>query len=359
MTIILIIANINLNCFTGTVTGNGSIREEEKKITTIKELAEHLNVSVSTVSRALNDRHDISVKTKKLILETADKMNYKPSNIARSLVSNKTYTIGLMVPDIVDPFFSSIAVGVEEALYNSDYQVMYTSTGRSADKEGNFFRDVQNRQLDGVIVTPSLLDTQTIERLKDLKVPAVLLRRRPPSNLNLPYVDVDHYRGACEIVNLLISKGHKKIGYLGISKESFTSNERQKGYIDTIQNYNLPFEDSFIEICGREFQDGREGIKRLYKNNSDITAVFAGNDVLAIGALEWLAINDISVPDQVSVIGFDDLEISSLHWIQLSTMAQPRNEIGIQAANLLLKMIEGAEAESIKLKTRLIERKTS
>src|SRR5699024_968096 len=200
LTIILIIANINSNCFTGTVTGNGSIREEEKKITTIKELAEHLNVSVSTVSRALNDRHDISVKTKKLILETADKMNYKPSNIAMILVSNKTYTIGLMVPDIVDPFFSSIAVGVEEALYNSDYQVMYTSTGRSADKEGNFFRDVQNRQLDGVIVTPSLLDTQTIERLKDLKVPAVLLRRRPPSNLNLPYVDVDHYRGACEIV---------------------------------------------------------------------------------------------------------------------------------------------------------------
>src|SRR5699024_6342789 len=209
----------------------------------------HLNVSVSTVSRALNDRHDISVKTKKLILETADKMNYKPSNIARSLVSNKTYTIGLMVPDIVDPFFSSIAVGVEEALYNSDYQVMYTSTGRSADKEGKFFRDVQNRQLDGVIVTPSLLDTQTIERLKHLKVSTVLLRRIPSSKLNFRYVDVNHYRRGYEIVYLLISKDDKKIGYMGISKESFNSNEWQKGYIDTIQIYNLPFEDSFIEIC--------------------------------------------------------------------------------------------------------------
>src|SRR5699024_10588295 len=191
------------------------------------------------------------------ILETADKMNYKPTNIARSLVSNTTYTICLMVPDIVDPFFSSIAVAEEEALYNSDYEVMYTSTGRSADKEGNFLRDVQNRQLDGVIVTPSLLDTQTIERLKDLKIPAVLLRRRPLMKLIMPAVDVDHYTGACEIVYSLISKSNNKIAYLGISKESFTSNERLKGYNDTIQNYYLPFEDTFIERCGREFQDGR------------------------------------------------------------------------------------------------------
>lgn len=321
-------------------------------------MAKHLNISVSTVSRALNNHNDVSRRTREIVLNAAEELNYRPNDIARSLISNKTFTIGLMVPDIADPYFSSMAAGVEDALSNEDYQVVYGNTSRDPLKEKKFIESVFARKMDGVILTPDKLEEDFVTLLKKLNVPFVLLRRRTPEGLDFPFVDVDHYGGAQQAVQHLIKKGHKKIGFMGMSKESFTSNERLRGYHDVMREYNLEVNESQISIAGRTIESGRKAMGRLYQSNPGLTAVFASNDLIGIGALEWLEINKIEVPKQMAVIGFDDLEISNLHWIQLTTMSQPRKQMGELSAELLLSLINGEEEDSIILDTELKKRKT-
>src|SRR5699024_4452677 len=162
-----------------------------------------------------------------------------------------------MVPDIADPFFSGIAAGVEDALSNEDYQVVYGNTSRDSTKEKKFIESVFARKMDGVILTPDKLEEDFVTLLKKLNVPFVLLRRRTPDGLDFPFVDVDHYGGAQQAVKHLINQGHKKIGFMGMSKESFTSNERLRGYLDVMREYNLEVTESQISIAGRTIDSGR------------------------------------------------------------------------------------------------------
>src|SRR5699024_8198953 len=224
------------------------------------------------------------------VLNVAYEIAYRSNNIVRSLISNKSYSIGLMVPDIADPFFSGIAAGVEDALSNEDYQVVYGNTSRDSTKEKKFIESVFARKMDGVILTPDKLEEDFVTLLKKLNVPFVLLRRRTPDGLDFPFVDVDHYGGTQQAVKHLINQGYKKIGFMGMSKESFTSNERLRGYLDVMREYNLEVTESQISIAGRTIDSGRVAMGRLYKSNPDLTAVFASNDLIGIGVLEWLEI---------------------------------------------------------------------
>jgi LacI family transcriptional regulator len=292
-------------------------------------------------------------------LEAVKKFNYRPNSIARSLIQKKSYTIGLMLPDIADPFFSNIAVGVESALSKNGYQVVYGSTFRKKEKEKKFLESVFDRKMDGVIITPDNIDDELISILKMIEVPVVFLRRRTPGKLDIPFVDVDHYTGACNAVEHLINKGHKSICFMGMTEDSFISNERLRGYIDTMKKHGFYPAEEKIEIAGRTTDSGKVAMSKLYLRNKEMTALFASNDLLAIGALEWLAINNIKVPQQIALIGFDDLEFSKLHWIQLTTMSQPRKTMGYMAGEMLLKMINGSnQNESVLLKASLVERRT-
>lgn len=213
--------------------------------------------------------------------------------------------------------------------------------------------------MDGIIITPDYVDEELIAILKKLDVPVVFLRRRTPNEVNAPFVDVDHYLGACKAVEYLIAKGHQKICFMGMTEDSFISNERLRGYKDTMNKHSLYPKDTQIKIAGRTIESGKDTMEKLYTENDDMTALFASNDLLGIGALEWLAINNIKVPEQISVIGFDDLEYSKLHWIQLTTMSQPRKTMGRLATELLLNLInESGENHSVMLEATLVERKT-
>lgn len=305
----------------------------------IKTIAQILGISLSTVSRALNDHPDVNIQTKELVLAKAKELNYTPNAFARGLVHKKSYTVGLMIPDITDVFFADIAREIENVLFPAGYQVVYGSTVRNADKEKEFIKNAVSRQFDGLILTPDHFDEQLIELLKTLEIPVVLLRRRGVPQLNIPYIDVDHYKAACEAVQYLIELGHKKIGFLSMPDTSFTGQMRKQGYVDTLKKYRL---SPLIEEGGRMIEDGREGMRRLLEKH-DITAIFAANDLLGIGALEYLTVHNISIPEKISVIGFDNIEISALYWIQLTTMDQPRKLMGQQVANLLLQMIQALD----------------
>ncbi|NOU95852.1 substrate-binding domain-containing protein [Paenibacillus sp. LMG 31456] len=327
---------------------------------TIKDLAKELGVSVSTVSRALNNHPDIRQETKQEVLEAMKRINYTPNALARSLIQRKSNTIGLMIPDITDPFFSAMAHDVEEVLSDNGYLVIYVNTSRRPDKEKRFLTSVLERKMDGIIVTPDFLDEDGIELLQRLKIPVVFLRRRPPQGLEMPFVDVDHYEGACNAMDYLFSLGHKEIGFIGMPQYSFTGKERYRGYIDSLQKRGLEPNPKGVIWDGRTMECGSRSMGRLMEEYPAMTAVFAANDLLGIGALEWLAAHDISVPGQMSVIGFDNLEVSNLHWIKLSTVAQPRKEMGRKAAELLMQMLldNRLTADSILLNTQLIIRQT-
>ncbi|KIL40795.1 hypothetical protein SD70_11150 [Gordoniibacillus kamchatkensis] len=309
----------------------------------IKDIAKHLGVSVSTVSRAMNGHPDVSEETKKQVLEAVRALNYRPNAIAKGLIQKKTFTIGLMIPDISDPFFSSMANGVEETLSERGYQVVYGNTNRNPNKEKQFIANAIQRQFDGLIITPDFWDEEFAGLLAELEMPVVLLRRRTPQGLSMPYVDVDHYRAATEAVNYLIGLGHRNIGFIGMPATSFSGSERLRGYMDTMREHGLLPAEPDVVAGGRTIAFGREAMEMLHEGNPQLTAVFAANDLLGIGALEWAAIRGIPVPDQLSVIGYDNLEYADLHWIQLTTMAQPRREMGSKAAHMLLQMIADKE----------------
>lgn len=327
----------------------------------IKDIAKHLGVSVSTVSRAMNDHPDVSKDTKLQVMETIRTFNYRPNALAKSLIQKKTFTIGLMIPDITDPFFSSLAGAVEGTLFEHGYQVVYGNTNRDPDKEKQFVSSAVDRQFDGLIITPDHLDERFLQMLSELEMPVVFLRRRTPAGQPFPFVDVDHYAAAMSAVNHLIELGHRHIGFIGMPENSFIGNERLRGYKDTLRKHNLPSEGSAIVQGGRTIEHGREAMGKLAELNPDMSAVFAANDLLAIGALEWAAIHDIPIPDKLSVIGFDNLEHAELYWIQLTTMEQPRKEMGRRAAQLLLQMISDKSTTPLSelMEAKLIVRRTS
>lgn len=327
---------------------------------TIKDIAKQMGVSVSTVSRALNNHPDIKPETKREVLEAMERFNYKPNALARSLINKKSYTVGLMIPDITDPFFAAIADGVEEILSDSGYQVVYGNTTHKQEKEIRFLNSVIERKMDGIIATPDVMNDAIIEWLKRLEIPVVLLRRRPPEGLHIPVVDVDHYKGACNAVQYLLSLGHKHIGFIGLPPYSFTGQERYRGYLDTLAAHGIEPLMKQPLFTGRTIECGYEAMAQLYKETPTVTAVFAANDMLGIGALEWLAKNNIQVPGQISVMGFDNLEVTDLHWIKLTTIAQPRNLMGKKAAELLLQMMKDhvLTHDPIFLDTELIIRET-
>ncbi|WP_054954869.1 LacI family DNA-binding transcriptional regulator [Paenibacillus dakarensis] len=308
-------------------------------MTNIKDIAKHLGVSVSTVSRAINNHSDVSKETKRQVMEAIREFNYRPNAIAKGLIQKKTFTIGLLIPDISDPFFSALANAVEEMLFEYGYQVVYGNANRNPDKEKQFIANAISRQFDGLIITPDSLDPELIHLISELQMPVVFLRRRTPKELSIPFVDVDHYQAACTAVNYLIELGHKQIGFIGMPEKSFTGSERLRGFKDTMNKHRIVWGTDDIVVGGRTIEHGRDAMDKLHRRSPELTAIFAANDLLGIGALEWLAVNRISVPEEISIIGFDNLEYADLHWIQLTTMEQPRVEMGNRAARLLLDMI--------------------
>jgi LacI family transcriptional regulator len=330
------------------------------EVPTIKDIAKHLKVSVSTVSRALNNHPDIREETKQEVMEAVKRFNYTPNALARGLIQRRSLTVGLMIPDITDPFFSALAHDVEDVLSESGYQVFYGNTSRRADKEKRFLTNAIERQMDGLIVTPDFMDEETVELLQRMEAPIVFLRRRPPAELKVPFVDVDHYRGACDAIRYLLELGHTNIGFIGMPEYSFTGQERRRGVIDTLTQHGIDPAAGMIVAEEKMEASGYEAMGKLMAQFPAMTAVFAANDTLGIGALEWLAKNDVAVPGQMSVIGFDNLEATDLFWIKMTTVAQPRKEMGRKAAELLIDLIQHGQTagEPILLDTELVVRRT-
>jgi len=326
---------------------------------TIKDIAKEADVSITTVSRVLNNKPDVGDDTRAKILKIIEKMNYNPNSVARGLVMQKTHTIGLIIPDISNPFFPQIVRAVEDKAQELGYSVILFNTDNHLERERKAVELFKSKQIDGLIVSLSLGNEEILKNLKASNYPVVQIDRSVLDHI-YPLVSIDNIKSAYQMVEYLIKKGHKKIAHLSGDLNTTTARERLSGYKKALKDYKIEIKKDYI-IEGDYTQDSAyKATKKLLGLKSPPTAVFAANDLSAAGVYKALFEADLKIPADMAVAGHDDINLASLLKPELTTMRQPKYEMGERAVSVLLKMIddEDAEIEDQILNTDLIIRES-
>jgi LacI family transcriptional regulator len=335
---------------------------------TIKDIARELGISPSTVSRALKDHPDISVQTKKAVNELADKLNYQPNIVALNLRQRKTNTIGVIIPEIVHFFFSTVISGIEDVAYTAGYNVILAQSNESYQREIIDLKALFNSRVDGMLLSISRETTNFdhIESIISKGVPIVFYDRMYNSPTSSKVI-VDDYTGAKEAVNHLIEQGCKRIASINGAPNLIISIERSRGYSDALKENNLEVNDRYIENCpSGTFEEGKRAANKLLSQSIIPDAIFANNDPMAMGAMMAIKEKGLKIPQDVAVVGFSNWFFGELMEPSLTTVDQPGFEMGQEAARLLIRQIEMKEKEDFEpqpetkiLKTRLIIRNSS
>ncbi len=325
---------------------------------TIIDIADKIGVSNATVSRALNGKKGVCEKTRIRILTEAKKQRYQPNAIARGLVSRSTNTIGLVIPDITNPFFPEVARGVEDACREAGYNLLLCCSNWDRDQEKSCLEILKQSRVDGLIINPNSLSN--IELIEKTGIPVVYLNSRLNDGYST-YVGVDNELGAQIATEHLIQCGYKRVAYIGGASRSFSNNERLNGYLAALNKNNIETINGLIMSGKFDNESGYELTKRLFERQDPPDAVFAGNDMIALGVMEYAQERNLKIPEDFGIIGFDDMFASGLPQIQLSTMAIPKTFLGKKSLDILLDKINSDEVGSINyvIKPRLIVRKTT
>lgn len=335
-----------------------------KKKVNIKDIARLANVSHTTVSRALNNKSRIRPETKERILSIARQLNYRPDFIARSLVMKRTRTLGLVITTIANPFYTELSQGIETTARQLGYNIIFCSTNYDLSTEKQYIEMLRSKGVDGIIFTSAHIGDPNIVELAEEGFPIILVNRRtyhPKVKEKIDYIGVDNLLGGYMAVEHLIRLGHQRIGVVGGSSESSVGLERLEGGKKALKTYGIePREEYFLE--GNFLREsGYQGGKKFLHMVKPPTAIFATNDYMAIGVYQALIDEGVRVPEEIALIGFNDIELSGLKGIDLSTIGQKKFEMGAIAIELLVKRIEGSETgppKEILLKPELVVRKT-
>lgn len=322
---------------------------------TLKEIAQMAEVSTATVSKILNGKDKyISEATRQKVLDIAEREGYIPNAIAKSLKMKSTKTLGIIIPDVMNLFFSELARGVEDAAERKGYSVILCNSDNKLSKEEKYIQVLQEKMVDGIIFTAS---EQSINRsLKRRNIPLVLLDRDISIDDEVGRIVVENEEGAYKATKHLISKGCKNIGFISSDAVNKSSGQRLKGYKRAIFEEGLDFDEENIYLQNYSIETGYKGTKALL-GRKDLDGICCGNDLIAIGAMKALKEKNIKIPDQVKVIGFDDIQISQYTDPPLTTIKQPTYELGEEAVNMLIGIIEKRDISMSQiLKTKLIER---
>jgi len=323
-------------------------------LVTIKDIARELNISPSTVSRALKDHPDISPDTKKAVNEVALKLDYQPNVIAMSLRKSKSNTIGVVIPELAHYFFSTVISGIEDVAYDAGYNVMICQSNESYKRELSIMHALLSHRVDGFLVSVSR-ETNDLNHFKNLvnkEIPLVFFDRACDID-GTSKVVVDDFDGAYRATEHLIKIGCKNIVHLAGPDTLFISKNRLNGYVAALKAYNIAVDDELIVHCGLKTEDGIKGIEALLQKGKKFDGIFAVSDPVAIGVMLTLKTKGFNIPNDVSIVGFSDEPITSLIQPSLTTMAQPGFEMGHIAANLFLK--QEADSDNFKPETKILK----
>lgn len=313
-----------------------------KKVqSTITDIAKELNVSASTVSRALHDHPGISKQTKKAVLDIAKKMNYQPNLLALSLLNKKTNIIGIVVPEITSHFFSMVISGVQDLVSSNGYNLMISQSNESFEDELKIVNSLFLSRIDGFLISPSSNTAQFdhFKMLKNNDIPLVIFDR-DCEGVEVDKVLVDDYDGAFQAVDYLIKTGCKRIAHITGPTNLSISAHRLNGYLDALRKNNIDIDEELIvQVDGFSPEHGITACQKLLNLKDPPNAVFAINDGVAIGAMFTIQASGYSIPDQISIIGFDDEPYSSYFTPALTSVWQPVYDMGMLSAHILLKNI--------------------
>jgi LacI family transcriptional regulator len=304
----------------------------------IRKVAQMAGVSISTVSLVFNQPARVSEATRFKVLAIAEKLNYRPNRIARSLVTKRTKIIGLVLPDITDPFFPEVARGVEDTLNDCGYSVILCNTDNNIEKEIKYITLLYEQQVDGIILAPVGKKLEHIQFIIDKGKPLVFIDRTIDS-LPVSYVVADNLNGGYLAVKYLLQNGHRQIACIAGEPMIQSSEERIQGYKNALYEYQLPIDETLIYYTNFKSDGGYKATKNLLSKRLNIDAFFVVSDIVAYGVLDALHEAGIQVPEDISVIGFDDIPFSKYLHIPLTTIHQPRYELGKEAAQVILSLV--------------------
>ena len=302
---------------------------------TMRDVAREAGVSVNTVSRALAGKPDVSPETRARVLKVAERLGYRPNRLARGLRSNKTFTIGVIVTDIANPFFAELVKGVEEAARQNGYSIILEDTSEDPEKEARAIQVMLSERVDGLLLTPVQSKKEGVEKVLKSKVPLVLMGRYF-SDLETPYVVSDDVRGAILATEHLIDLGHRNIAHVAGPLHISSAQDRLSGYKQALREHGIPAREEVILTGAVTLRDGYEAGKELLKLKTLPTAVFAYSDLVAIGLMQALMEEGVKIPEDISLVGYDDIEFSAYTKVPLTTVRIPKRALGQKAVRMLL-----------------------
>jgi len=332
-----------------------------KKKSTIYDVAKKAGVSPSTVSRVMNAPQMVAENTRQKVASAVKELSYIPNMIAANMPRRRTNYIGLIIPDIANIFFSNLVRGVQDTCEKLGYSVLVVNSDDSQEKEGRYLKLLYSRRVDGIILTVAGHQEKEFpeEELSLLKKMNIVLIDREINGMMAPIVKVNNFSGAYLAVEYLLKMGHQKIMYLAGIEGTKTNQEREKGYLAALKKAQINWKK---KLAG-DFRLDTAYQKIIHhwpqlKNSDKLpTAIFAANDLMAIGALKAFTRLKVRVPEEVSIIGFDNIPFSDCTYPPLTTIAQPTYLMGQKAVEILLKVIDKKKIKkSVELKTELIER---
>ncbi|MGX7418586.1 LacI family DNA-binding transcriptional regulator [Carnobacterium gallinarum] len=326
---------------------------------TIKDIAKIAGVSTATVSRVINNLDGYSKEVETKVLAIAKELGYRKNENAISLVKKSTKLIGVVMPDVATSFYGKIINGIEDMASEEGYGVILTHAGVEGKKIGGSLNLMAERRVDGIIIVSILLSEAEIEQLNKLAIPTILLSTKSTDE-KIPYIKVDDYAASKAAVNYLISCGHERIGLAGVNPEDPISGKpRISGYVDAISEAELRVDYNLIKYGDFSFESGKEAMDYYLKMDQLPDAVFCVSDETALGIISACYENKIVIPDDISVIGYDNSRISSMSTPPISTIAQPFYTMGsLGCQKLIHSLHEEEKVASQIVEFELIERKS-
>ncbi len=326
-------------------------------IVTMREVAERAGVSVTTVSHVINNSRPVNPQTRDRVEEAMQALGYQPNVLARSLRRGVTHTIGIILPDNSNPYFAEVVRGIEDASFDQGYSVILCNSDNDLEKEHHYTNVLVEKQVDGIIFVAAGLSAENIIALQKRGVPLVLVDRQVP-DVRVDNVLADNQHGGWLATNHLIELDHRVIGCIAGPKGVRLSSERINGYRQALESAHLSVKPDLIVEGNFQYQSGYEGAKELFSQEHFPTAIFACNDLMAIGAYRFAHENNLKIPEQISIVGFDDVRLSAFINPPLTTIHQSKHKMGSRAAELLMERIADQELEPRQeiLETNLVVR---
>jgi LacI family transcriptional regulator len=330
---------------------------------TLKDIAQIAGVSTSAVSMALKNHPRIGIQTKNRIIKIAEKWHYQPNHIARSLKSKRSGTFGLVITNIMNPFYPELAKGIEDKAMELGYNIILCSTNYDADRQKYLINTLRNKGVDGIIFSSAEINDVNIKPLVADGFPFVLVNRRIRNkklDQRIDFVVVDNTAGGSMAIEHLYRLGHRRIAIITGSLATSTALERTEGARKTLLEHGLVAEPDLMKVCNFSKERAYEATFELLSLPTPPTAIFAENDYMALGVRDALLDGGLRIPEDMALVGFDDIEACAIKGVELTTISQKKYDMGAQAVTFLVEKIEhtGSHLKQMMLSPEIMIRKS-